>query len=238
MKPTRKLRGDSHWSGLAAGQQEQLEDWLFEEKLGYRVTLARVREEFGLEVSVASVGRICRRLARERQAAEVVDSERTALDMKELGIGTGNMREAAVQLVAKEVLRVNSEEPEELDRFESLTRLLLECERNELRWTRTQLAERRFEMAAVAECQEDLARLKTYLGQLDKYNLTREHRVATLHVLLHGNLPHAEAMDGVRAAQMVLKAMQEPGAAGAAGSSAPAGETKAGDGIGKGEEAK
>ena len=61
----RKMRDDSTWNQLSPEQRETLEEWLFDENLGYEKTVKRVREEFGLETTIASVGRFYRRRARE-----------------------------------------------------------------------------------------------------------------------------------------------------------------------------
>ena len=51
----RKMRDDSTWNQLTIEQREMLENWLFEENLGYAKTLERVQKEFGVEATVASL---------------------------------------------------------------------------------------------------------------------------------------------------------------------------------------
>ena len=57
----RKMRDDSTWNQLTPEQRETLEGWLFDENLGYVETLERVQKEFGLEATIASLGRYYRR---------------------------------------------------------------------------------------------------------------------------------------------------------------------------------
>src|SRR5580704_2901903 len=63
----RKLRNDSKWNRLTPQQRALAEQWLFSESRGYGETASRLKSEFGLETSIASVGRYYRRRARERQ---------------------------------------------------------------------------------------------------------------------------------------------------------------------------
>ena len=100
----RKLRDDSTWNQLSAAQRETLESWLFDENLGYAETLARVRQEFDLEASVASLGRYYRRRARERQLLEMVQAKVTASELNDLPVSADSLRSAAVKLVGKAVL--------------------------------------------------------------------------------------------------------------------------------------
>jgi len=62
-----KLRSDSSWCDLSESQQETLEGWLFEEKLGYRESLQRARQEFGIQASLSSLAAFFHRLERERK---------------------------------------------------------------------------------------------------------------------------------------------------------------------------
>src|SRR5688572_13237341 len=52
----RKMRDDSTWNRLTPKQREALEEWLFDENLGYEKTVERVKQKFGIETTVASVG--------------------------------------------------------------------------------------------------------------------------------------------------------------------------------------
>ena len=93
----RKLREDSTWNQLTPGQRETLEDWLFEENPGYEKVLARAREEFGVEATMASLGRYYRRRAGERQVKEVVEAQAAADELNGPGITVPRLREAALR---------------------------------------------------------------------------------------------------------------------------------------------
>jgi hypothetical protein len=66
----RKPRNDSSWARLDPRQREAAEQWLFLNGLGYGETAARLKAEFGLEISKDSVGRYYRRRERERAVAD------------------------------------------------------------------------------------------------------------------------------------------------------------------------
>src|ERR1035441_8756389 len=105
----RKMRDDSTWNQLTPEQRETLESWLFDENLGYAKTLARVQEEFGLEATIASVGRFYRRRARERQVEELVEAQAAANELNDLPVSVASLREAAVKLVGKAALKLAGE---------------------------------------------------------------------------------------------------------------------------------
>ena len=46
-KRIKKVRSDSHWSGLSFEQCETVEKWLFEENRGYAETAERVKHAAG-----------------------------------------------------------------------------------------------------------------------------------------------------------------------------------------------
>jgi len=74
----RKMREDSTWKRLTPEQRETLEGWLFDENLVYASVVERVREEFGLQTTVASVGRYYRSRARLRQVLELLEAQLAA----------------------------------------------------------------------------------------------------------------------------------------------------------------
>ena len=183
----RKLRDDSTWNRLTPGQRETLESWLFDENLGYAKTLARVQKEFGLEATIASLGRFYRRRARERQVAELVEAQLAAIDLNELPVNVASLREAALKLVGKTVLKLASERPEEFEQLASFTKLLLESESNDLRRARLKLAERYFDYEATAASQKELPHLKAYLAVVrDDASLSDEERLSRVHAMLYG----------------------------------------------------
>ncbi len=76
-----KMRSDSTWNQLTPEQRETLETWLFEENLACSETVERLRREFGLQATVSSVGRFCRRRAAERQAEDLAEAQAATFDL-------------------------------------------------------------------------------------------------------------------------------------------------------------
>lgn len=92
-----KPRDDSTWNQLSPDQRETLESWLFDQNLGYAKTLERVQQEFGLQATIASLGRFYRRRARERQLEELLDAHTAAKELNGLPVSVATLREAAVR---------------------------------------------------------------------------------------------------------------------------------------------
>jgi hypothetical protein len=183
----RKRRDDSTWNRLTPEQRETLEDWLFDENLGYEKTLERVQQEFGLATTIASVGRYYRRRARERQVEELVEAQAAADELNNLPVNSESLRAAAVKLVGKAVLKLVSEQPEKLEQLVSLTRLLLDSEDNEIRRARLKLAEKCFDYDAVAACQKELPRLRAYMDVVaDDASLTHDEKMKRVQAILFG----------------------------------------------------
>ncbi len=183
----RKLRDDSTWNQLTPEQRETLEEWLFDENLGYAKTLERVEKEFGLEATIASLGRYYRRRARERQVAELAVAQLAASELNDLPVSTDCLRTAAVKLVGKAVLKLAGEQPEQLEQLASLTRLLLESEDNDIRRARLKLAERYFDYEATAASQKELPRMRAYLSVIgDDTSLSHDEKLKRVHAMLFG----------------------------------------------------
>jgi hypothetical protein len=183
----KKLRDDSTWNQLTLEQREQLEGWLFDENLGYAKTLELVREEFGLEATIASLGRYYRRTARERQYKELVLATLTADELNELPVDVASLRKAAIKLVGKAAIKLASEKPNDLDHLVSFTKLLLDSEDNEIRQARLKLAQKYFDYEATAACQKDLPRLRAYLEAIsDDTSLSNDEKLKRVHAIMFG----------------------------------------------------
>jgi hypothetical protein len=163
----RKLREDSTWNQLTTGQRETLEDWLFEENLGYEKTLARAREEFGVEATMASLGRYYRRRAGERQVEELAGAQAAADELNGLGITVPRLREAALKLVGKAALKVATEKPAEVQQLVSFTKLLLESEAHDIQRERQKLAEKHFQLSESAAARKQEPRSTSLLDILE-----------------------------------------------------------------------
>ena len=183
----RKLRDDSTWNQLTPEQREMLESWLFDENLGYAKTLARVEQEFELQASIASLGRYYRRRARERQVEELVEAQAAANRLNDLPVSVASLREAAVKLVGKAVLKLAGEQPEQLEQLASFTKLLLASEDNDLRRSRLKLAERYFDYEATAASLKELPQLRAYLEVIGNNDgLSHDEKMQRVHAILFG----------------------------------------------------
>jgi len=186
----RKLRDDSTWNQLTSEQRERLEDWLFEENLGYAGAVGRVKKKFGLEATIASIGRFYRRRARERQTLELFEAGIAAAELNDLPVSVKSLRLAAIKLAGKAALRVASEKPERSEDLQSLAKLLLLSEDVDIRQRRLELAERWFHFEATAAARKDLPRLTAYLSVIsDDTALSNEEKVSKVRDIMFPDSP-------------------------------------------------
>jgi hypothetical protein len=164
-----------------------LEEWLFEERLGYADALAKAEKEFGLQASLASMGRYYRRRAGERQVTELVVAQVTANELNDLPVSAASLRTAAVKLVGKAVLKLAGEQPEEVEQLASLTKLLLESEDNDIRRSRLKLAERYFDYEATAAANKEWPHLRAYLKVVGgDTSLNHDEKMKRVQAILFG----------------------------------------------------
>jgi len=183
----RKMRDDSTWNQLKLEHREMMERWLFDENLGYAKTLERVQKEFGMEATIASVGRFYRRRARQRQVEELMEAQAAASVLNVLPVNVATLREAAVKLVGKAVLKLAGEKPEELEHLVSFTKLLLEREDNDLRRARLKLAEQYFHFEATAASLDELPKIRAYLNVIgDDPSLSRDEKIKRVQMIIFG----------------------------------------------------
>jgi hypothetical protein len=183
----RKMRDDSTWNRLTPEQRATLESWLFDENLGYAKTMERVQKEFGLEATIASVGRFYRRRSRERQVEELVAAQMTADELNDLPVSADSLRTAAVKLVGKAALKLAAEQPEELDELVSLTKLLLASEDNDIRRSRLKLADQYFHFEATAASLDELPKIRAYLDVVgDDASLNHDEKIKRVQMILFG----------------------------------------------------
>jgi len=181
------MRDDSTWNQLTPEQRETLESWLFDENLGYAKTLDRVQKEFGLEATIASIGRFYRRRARERQLEELVEAQAAASELNDLPVSVASLREAAVKLVGKAVLKLAGEKPEELEQLVSFTKLLLDSEDNDIRRSRLKLAQQYFDYEATAASHKEWPHLSAYLAVIgDDASLSHDEKIERVRAILFG----------------------------------------------------
>lgn len=195
----KKQRSDSTWNQLSGPQQETLEKWLFDENLGYEETLARVKSEFGLEASRTSLGRYYQHRARQRQTAELVEAQAMSDALAAPELSTDAMRAAAVKLIAKTTLKLLCEKPGQLKDLESLARLLLLSEDNDIRRGRLKLEQQQFQYLTTAAASEELPKLARLLLSIEEDETLDAHgKQAKIQALLYpesarfGPLPEAK----------------------------------------------
>src|SRR5579864_7399003 len=122
----RKLRSDSTFNGLSAGQREQLLNWLFNDNLSYAAAVERVKQEFGITASLTAMGRFYRHSADERSVGNLA-----------LALGSvADFRTATRKLLGVATLKacMNNHDPREdgWKAVSALTKLMLQDERREL----------------------------------------------------------------------------------------------------------
>ena len=140
-----KLRSDSKWNGLSAEQRETLEGWLFEEKISYREALERAKTEFGITASFRSLAFFYQRLARERMQGELEETLALAKDVEGSPANWDDLAAAAQTLLAKRMVQLAVESPDNVRELVSLGRILVATEAQDVRRRRIEIAERRWE---------------------------------------------------------------------------------------------
>jgi len=186
-KRMKKVRSDSHWSGLTFEQCETVERWLFEDNRGYAETAERVKKEFGVETSLWSVARFFRHRARVRQGLELLEAQAAADELGVVPVSTEDLRATAMKLVAKSAVRLATEKPDQLDQLVPVARLLLEGEQNEIRLRKVKLEERYYDFEANTACAKELEKVRAYLKAVgDNENLTEAEKRELAMGLLFG----------------------------------------------------
>ena len=193
------MRKDSTWSRLTSAQRAKLEKWLFEGNLGYAEAVARAHKEFGVEGTVASMGRYYRRRAQERQPAELLEAQMAAAEVNDSPLKVESLRRAGMKLIGHLALKQALERPGELEPLVRLTKLLLASEGNGVRQGRLKLAERYFYREATEAARKEFAQLGAYLaGILDDASLDAQGKIEKVKQMLYtgeGSKSGAEAKD-------------------------------------------
>ena len=163
-----KLRSDSTWAALTPAQKEKLTSWLFDENLGYRAALERVRQEFGLTASKSSLASYYQFLARERLREDLCEAQSIATEALAAEAKLADLRGAALKLVGKKLIDCALQRGVAKE-LPTLTQLLLSSAQQELQREWLALARERFEFKA------SKAALKA-LPLVDEFNRDEEER--------------------------------------------------------------
>src|SRR6185295_20134256 len=98
-----KVRSHASWNELTPKQREQLESWLFEDRLSYDEVLKRAQTELKFKGSKSSLRRFYERTSKERLLSGFTKSRELADDVEQ-GSSTYRLRRAAMKLVAQAFL--------------------------------------------------------------------------------------------------------------------------------------
>ena len=180
-----KPRSNSLWNQLTSAQRDLVDQWLFDDHLAYDAVLARAKADFGLEASRTSLFRYYQRRARQRQMADLIDAQAMADAVTAPELNTDAMRAAAIKLVAKTTLKLAWERPEQLKELESLARILLLSEDNDIRRGRLRLEEDQFNYKAAVAASQEIPNLASLLLRIqDDDSLSPEAKLDKVHALL------------------------------------------------------
>lgn len=113
---------------MSARQRETLEAWLFEENLGFSKALERARAELGFAGSLSSLKRFYHRTAEERMIEEY--AEQTASEAEADG---ADWLAKGMNVVGKLFVRQVTQNPDGVEEWWRLAKLLLQNRGNELR---------------------------------------------------------------------------------------------------------
>jgi hypothetical protein len=183
----RKMRHEFTWNQLTLDQRQKLEAWLFNEDVGYANALARVKDEFGVEATIAGIVRFYRLCARERRTKELAQAQAMASKLNDSTVSVAGLREAAVHIVGEAVLKLARDNPKELEQLVSVANVLLKNEETEIRRARLNLAQGCFDYEATAAAQKDLPQLRAYLIAIrDNTNLDEDEKLDRIDRILYG----------------------------------------------------
>jgi hypothetical protein len=145
------------------------------------------------------VGRFYSHRAQLRRATELVDAQVAADQIHVVPAKTGDMREAAVKLLAQKAVVLATEKPEDVTGLMSLTKVLLESEENEIRLRKVKLEERYYDLQANTVCAAELQKVRSYLRTVgDNEYLNEKEKIGLVVKLLYGK----DKIDEEEAAQL------------------------------------
>jgi len=142
-----KLRADSTWNELTSEQREKLDEWLFEEEVSYQEARERAQREWGIESSIASVGRYYRRGRNARMLEEMAETQATAKALNGTGLNMKTLRSSALKVIGKRLFE-KAMDGCDVKELAALGRLVSEGEKREIQRARLALERERFEFSA------------------------------------------------------------------------------------------
>ncbi|HEX4343643.1 MAG TPA: hypothetical protein VH255_09640 [Verrucomicrobiae bacterium] len=133
----RKTRSDASWNKLTKEQRELLEQWLFEEGLGYDEAFAKAKSELGFEGSVHGVKRFYKRMAQERLLEEMLEASEEAKEICGASVDISLLSEASRKVLGQRFFQRLREQ--EVEDTTELGKLWVQAEANELRRQRLEV---------------------------------------------------------------------------------------------------
>ncbi len=164
-----KVRCDSAWNGLTPEQKETVEEWLFEQNLGYDEVLERARKEFGVEASKSGLCRFYRSLARERLKEDLCAAQAIAAEAQGAEVDLATLRGGAVKMIGKRLIDA-ALNPGEIKELATLANLMLMSEQHEIQREWVSLARERFQFSAV----EAARKIQDLVEQQNEEDMARE----------------------------------------------------------------
>jgi hypothetical protein len=178
-----KVKSHAKWNGLSKKQRNTLEEWLFEEKMGYTKAWERAKKELGFTGSLSSLRRYYSRTEGERMLAGFEESARMMASVNNAPADAESLRNSGMKVAAQVFFRLVRERPDELKAWLPLARLLAQCEKNdswravkdeenEIRKAALQFARVRFQYDAIDAGMKSLPKLIALKQARDRAEMT------------------------------------------------------------------
>jgi hypothetical protein len=181
-----KLRADSTWNGLTPEQREKLDEWLFVEGVSYEEARTRAQREWGIECSIASVGRYYRRGLNSRTVEQMEEAQDAATAVNRTGVRLKSLRDSALKVIGQRMLQ-KAMAGGDVKELAALGKLLTDGERREIQRERLALARERFEFNAAEAALAELP----HVGEMTEEEVKAEEAriLAIQHRLFGKDLP-------------------------------------------------
>jgi hypothetical protein len=126
-----KVKSHAKWNGFSKQQRGTLEEWLFEEKMGYTKAWERAKTELGFTGSLSSLTRFYKRTAEERMLAGFTESGRVMASVNKAPVEAEELRSSGMKVVTQVFFKLVTEKSEESKAWLPLAKLLAQREKNE-----------------------------------------------------------------------------------------------------------
>jgi hypothetical protein len=129
----KKIHASAKWNELTVEQLEQLEEWLFDERMSYQKALEKAVAEFKFTGSLSSVKRFYQSRARDRVVDEFLDAGDLLKQIKESPTDAAGLLKGVLKLVGRLLMDLVTESPDGVKDWAPILRLMLQHEANEHR---------------------------------------------------------------------------------------------------------